>query len=156
MEQEKAESVASYHSSAVTGGLKGIGADRQSLASGCADRRSLAPSLVLHDFNGKKSKIIQTLKQIDDMRSGVVKTSVFTNLLSCLDVEVDEGDYEECQKKLGLTYQGIQYIKYEIVLRQMHYDNHTEKWAIRSRNDDGDTLSTIAEKTRTLRQSLNP
>jgi len=53
------------------------------------DKRSFAPSLLLHDFNGKKSKIIQTLKQIDDVRSGVVKTLVFTNLLACLDVEID-------------------------------------------------------------------
>ena len=79
--------------------------------------RSVAPSLIMHDFNGKKAKIIQTLKQVDDIRSGVVKTSVFQNLLSCLDVEIDAADMAEIQKKLGLVYQGAPYIKYEIVLR---------------------------------------
>ena len=30
----------------------------------------------------------------------------------------------------------------------MHFDNHSDKWAIRRTNDDGDTLSVIAEKGR--------
>ena len=63
------------------------------MMSGCTERRSLAPSLVINDFNGKKAKIIQTLKQIDEFRSGVVKSAVFQNLVSCLDVEVDEKDF---------------------------------------------------------------
>ena len=78
--------------------------DRQSVVSmanstasqAVADRKSIAPSIVMHDFNGKKAKIIQTLKQIDDLKSGVVKTAVFKNLLSCLDVELDEAAFEEC------------------------------------------------------------
>ena len=121
--------------------------DRQSMLSGCSVNRSVAPSLILHDFNGKKAKIIQTLKQSDDIRSGVVKTSVFQNLLSCLDVEIDASDLAEIQKKLGIVYQGVPYIKYEIVLRQMQYDNHSEKWVVRKSNDDGETLSVINEKT---------
>jgi len=71
----------------------------------------------VHDFNGKKAKIIQTLKQIDDLKSGVVKTIVFKNLLACLDVEIDDTEFAEFQTKLGLIYQGQQYIKYEVVLR---------------------------------------
>lgn len=88
------------------------------------------------------------------MRSGVVKTAVFKNLLACLDVELDEADFAECLKRLGLSYQGQSYIKYEVVLRQMQYDNHTEKWVVRMRNDDGDTLSVIAENTKKLRKNL--
>ena len=72
---------------------------------------------------------------------------MFSNLLSCLDVEIDSADMAEIQKKLGLVYQGLPYIKYEIVLRQMQYDNHTERWTVKKHNDDGDTLSVIAEKT---------
>lgn len=86
------------------------------------------------------------MKQIDDLKSGVVKTVVFKNLLSCLDVEIDDQEFAEFQSKLGLVYKGEQYIKYEIVLRQMHYDNHRERWTIKNRNDDGDTLSVIAER----------
>ena len=67
--------------------------DRQSMMSGCTERRSIAPSLIINDFNGKKAKIIQTLKQIDEFRSGVVKSAVFQNLVSCLDVEVDANDF---------------------------------------------------------------
>ena len=28
----------------------------------------------------------------------------------------------------------------------MQYDNHSDKWVVKMRNDDGDTLSVIAEK----------
>jgi len=37
----------------------------------------------------------------------------------------------------------------------MHYDNHSEKWTIRNRNDDGDTLSVIAERTFKNRKNLS-
>jgi len=38
------------------------------------------------------------------MKSGVVKSNVFLNLLSCLDVEIDQADFADMQKKLGLSY----------------------------------------------------
>ena len=50
---------------------------------------------MLHDFHGKKSKIIQTLKQIDDLKSGMVKFNVIANLLTCLDVEIDQVELDE-------------------------------------------------------------
>ena len=111
------------------------------------ERRSLAPSLIQNDFNGKKAKIIQTLKHIDEFRSGVVKSAVFQNLVSCLDVEVDAQDFQEALKKLGLNYQGTQYIRYEQMVRLMHYDNHSEKWIIKKVND-ADVLSVITENPR--------
>ena len=67
--------------------------DRISMLSGCSNRPSVAPSMVLHDYNGKKAKIIQTCRQIDDMRGGVVKTVVFQNLLNCLDVVLDRNEW---------------------------------------------------------------
>ena len=121
--------------------------DRQSINSGCNDRRSLAPSLILNDFNGKKAKIIQTLKQIDEFRSGVVKSVVFQNLVGCLDVEVDANDFQEGLRKFGLTYQGAQYVRYEQMVRLMHYDNHSEKWIIKKPNDS-DVMSVITENPR--------
>ena len=81
-----------------------MAADKLSMFSGCSNKFSIAPSLILHDYNGKKNKIIQTLKQVDDMKSGVVKSNVFLNLLSCLDVEIDQADFADMQKKLGLSY----------------------------------------------------
>lgn len=104
--------------------------------------------MMVHDFNGKKGKIIQTLKQIDELRSGVVKLNIFQNILSCLDVQLDQADLDECQKKFGMSYQGLTYIKYEAVLRIMHYDNHSEKWIIKGANDDGDMLSVVTENAR--------
>ena len=121
--------------------------DRHSMVSGCTERRSLAPSLIQNDFNGKKAKIIQTLKHIDEFRSGVVKSAVFQNLVSCLDVEVDAHEFQEALKKLGLNYQGVQYIRYEQMVRLMHYDNHSEKWIIKKVND-ADVLSVITENPR--------
>lgn len=101
--------------------------------------------MLVNDFNGKKSKIITTLRQIDELRSGVVKQSVFENILTCMDVELEQDDLDECRRKLGLTYQGASYIKYDVAVRMLFFDNHSEKWAIRRTNDDGDTLSVIAE-----------
>ena len=87
------------------------------------------------------------------MKSGVVKSTVFLNLLSCMDVEIDQNEYADAIKKLGLQYQGVTYVKYEIILRQMQYDNHSEKWIIKNTNQDGDTLSVIAENTRAAKQN---
>ena len=54
---------------------------------------SQAPSSVFRsDYNGKKSKILHTLKQIDDTRMGVVKSPVFQNLINCMDVELTNAD----------------------------------------------------------------
>ena len=123
--------------------------DRQSVVSGCSVRPSVASSIMLHAFNGKKAKVIQTLRNVDELKSGVVKTVIFQNLLSCLDVEIDQDDLADCQRKFGLTYQNSNYIKYELVLRLMQYDNHSEKWVIRKPGaDDGDTLSVIAERAK--------
>lgn len=120
--------------------------DSQSITA-ASDRTIFAPSLIVHDYNGKKAKIFRTLSQIDEFKSGVVKATVFKNLLSCLDLEIDEDEFAEIESKFGLKYQGKQYIRYEMVLRQMNYDNHSEKWTIENRNDDRDTLSFIGEKT---------
>ena len=37
------------------------------------------------------------------------------------------------------------YIKYDAVIRLLHFDNHSDKWALKKTNDDGDSLSVIAE-----------
>lgn len=75
--------------------------------------------------------------------------TVFQNLLSCLDVDIDKAELNECLKKQGLTYQGTSYVKYEQVVRMMHYDNHIERWGIKNRLDEPDTtLSVINEKTK--------
>ena len=97
-----------------------------------------------HDFNGKKAKIIQTLRQIDELKTGVVKTVVFQNLLNCLDLEVDRDDLLDCAKKHGLKYQGANYVRYEEVLRLMHYDNHSEKWQFNKSKLDLDGASSIS------------
>ena len=73
-----------------------VSADRISMMSGASQMRSIAPSMMNNDFNGKKQKIIQTCREIDDMKSGVIKTNVFQNLLSCLEVEVQQEDLAEC------------------------------------------------------------
>ena len=47
-------------------------------------------SVTNNDFSGKKLKMLQTLRNVDELRSGIVKLQVFQNLLECLDVEVLE------------------------------------------------------------------
>ena len=53
---------------------------------------SMGRSMCLGDFNGKKNKIVMTLRGIDELRSGLCKTEIFYNLLNCLDVEIAEDD----------------------------------------------------------------
>ena len=50
-------------------------------------------------------------------------------------------------KKLGLTYQGVQYVRYEQMVRLMHYDNHSERWIIKKASD-ADVMSVITENPR--------
>mmetsp|Transcript_1651 Transcript_1651/g.2287 ORF Transcript_1651/g.2287 Transcript_1651/m.2287 type:complete len:164 (+) Transcript_1651:104-595(+) len=129
--------------------LQGLAsADRISMMSGSSHRPSLAPSLMLHDYNGKKHKIIQTCRQIDDMRSGVVKSNVFQNLLDCMEVDVERGEFAECLKLHGVLFEGSRYIKYEAAVRMLSYDNHTESWHLRKQQDDLETLSVIHERKR--------
>ena len=90
--------------------------DRVSIISG-GSRPSVAPSMMLNDYSGKKSKIIQTCRQIDEGRTGVVKVSIFLNLLNCLEVELSLQEFQDCFQQLGVTYEGIQFIKYEPMLR---------------------------------------
>ena len=84
--------------------------------------------MCLNDFNGKKSKIALTLKGIDEVRSGLCKSDVFYNLLSCLEVELSESDKTEIAQKYQLTSQGVSLVKYQDVLKALRFDNHTEKW----------------------------
>ena len=122
-----------------------MSADRISMMSGASQMRSVAPSMMNNDFNGKKYKIIQTCREIDDMKSGVIKTNIFHNLLSMLEVEVQHEDLAECQRVHGIVFEGNRYVKYEPVIRLLSYDNHSETWTIRKTRDDMDGLSLAAE-----------
>ena len=64
-------------------------ASSQNVGAGASQAAS---SVFRNDYNGKKSKIHNTLKQIDDSRMGVVKSAVFQNLLNCMDVELTNSD----------------------------------------------------------------
>jgi len=86
---------------------------------------------MLHDFNGKKQKIIQTCRQVDEGHTGVIKVGILQNLLSCLDVILGKGDMINCFQRLGVTFEGEKFIRYEPMMRLLHYDNHGECWAIK-------------------------
>ena len=50
-------------------------------------------------------------------------------------------------------YKGIAYIRYEKVLRSLHYDNHSEKWTIdldEVSTVDNETLSVISERPKRI------
>ena len=87
-----------------------------------------ASSVFRNDYNGKKSKIHNTLKQIDDSRMGVVKSAVFQNLLNCMDVELTNSDMVQLQSRFGIVFEGVNYVRYEAILRQLNFDNHADRW----------------------------
>ena len=101
---------------------------RYSRASGM--HSTAGQSMCLGDFNGKKNKIIVTLRGIDECRSGLCKSDVFYNLLNCLEVEVADEDRFMIRRKYEIANQGINYIKYQDVLKVLRYDNHNERWTI--------------------------
>ena len=102
------------------------------MISGVSSRPSIAPSMLLHDFNGKKAKIIQTCKQIDEGNTGVIKVPILQNLLNCLDVAISPADMSACLNRLGLTFEGVQFVKYEPMIRSLQYDNHGECWTFKN------------------------
>ena len=53
-------------------------------------------TIMKNDFNGKKFKIIQTLRQIDEMNTGVIKSDLFHSILKCLNLEIEPKAFEEC------------------------------------------------------------
>ena len=117
-------------------------ADSLSVVSCLSQRPSVAASsLMLHDYNGKKSKIIQTCRQIDEGSIGVIKVPIMQNLLNCLDVNLSQADMSECLHHLGLTFEGMQFVRYEPMIRLLQYDNHNECWTLKT----SATLSVIEE-----------
>ena len=73
---------------------------------------SYGGSVCANDFNGKKGKIVMTLKGIDEIKSGICKADVFFNLLNCLDVDIDNDDKATIIKKFQIPHQGVNYVKY--------------------------------------------
>ena len=105
-------------------------AARSRYSRASAMQSNAGQSMCLGDFNGKKNKIIVTLRGIDELRSGLCKSDVFYNLLNCLEVEIADEDRFTIRRKYELANQGINYIKYQDVLKVLRYDNHNEKWTI--------------------------
>ena len=123
---------------------------------GTAKRNKEEPlnSVVMYDFNNKKQKILSTLKNVDDLRCGMVRLQVFANLLECLEVDVDIADMNSLKRRFGLEYQGDTYIKYESVLKSLRFDNHSERWVAIKVNDD-DPLFMGRRTTNNLRASID-
>lgn len=59
---------------------------------------------------------------------GVVKSAVFQNLLNCLDVELTNSDMVQLQSRFGIIFEGVHYVRYEAILRELHFDNHADRW----------------------------
>ena len=85
-------------------------------------------SVVMHDFDGKKAKILATLRSIDDVKSGMVRFEVLSDLIGCLEMNITKDDFKNLRRQYGMNYQGVDFIKYDPVLKQLKFDNHSEKW----------------------------
>ena len=92
------QSATSYDSSrrsrSLAAGPLSIASSQQ---AGATASQAAASSVFKNDYNGKKAKILHTLKQIDDSRMGVIKSAVFQNLLNCMDVELSNADMNQVQ-----------------------------------------------------------
>jgi hypothetical protein len=83
-------------------------------------------SAALHDFGSKKARALQTLRQVDEQKGGIVKATVFMNLLNCMDMTLDEDALNEIEKSCCFTRNKVMYIKFESALKMLKFDNSTE------------------------------
>lgn len=74
-------------------------------------------SVQLHDFDGKKSKILSTLRTIDNVKSGMVRFDVLSDLIGCLEMDIRREDVRDLKRQYGMSYQGVDFIKYDPVLK---------------------------------------
>ena len=81
---------------------------------------------------------------------GVVKSTVFQNLLSCMDVELTSSDYSFCQQKYGLIFEGVSYLRYESILKLIQFDNHADRWTLSNIKHVSETTSVISGQVRRL------
>ena len=103
---------------------------------------------------------MQTLKGIDEIKSGICKADVFFNLLNCLDVEIDAEDKALICAKFQIPHQGVNYVKYSDILKALRFDNHSERWVTVLTADDhslfnrGKSTGNLAGRNK-LRYSLD-
>ncbi len=83
-------------------------------------------SAALHDFGSKKARALQTLRQVDEQKGGIVKATVFMNLLNCMDMTLDEDALNEIEKSCCFNRNKVMYIKFESALKMLKFDNATE------------------------------
>jgi hypothetical protein len=60
-----------------------------------------------------------TLRQIDEQRSGIVKATVFMNLLHAMDMILEEDALNVIEKQFCLKQKQVMFIKYENALRTL-------------------------------------
>lgn len=93
---------------------------------------------------------------------GVVKSAVFQNLLNCLDVELTNSDMVQLQSRFGIIFEGVHYVRYEAILRELHFDNHADRWMfnfpkndqLSSKDQDNisETATILSTKVRRLQE----
>jgi hypothetical protein len=93
-------------------------------------RSVVSASLSLNDFGAKKARAMLTLRQVDEQRSGIVKASVFMNLLNCMDITLDEIALNGIESSCCFSRNSVMYIKFENALKIIKYDNSTEQWTL--------------------------
>ena len=45
-----------------------------------------------------------------------------------MDVELTNSDMNQLQSRFGIIFEGVHYVRYEAILRQLHFDNHADRW----------------------------
>ena len=84
----------------------------------------------MHDYSNTKAKILATLKNVDEFKSGLVRYEVFSKLVNGMGIDLAAEDEKKLRKRYGLSYNGQNFVKYESILRAIKYDNHNEQWMV--------------------------
>lgn len=77
-----------------------------------------------HAEQGRKQKVLESLKAVDEQSTGLVKANVFFNLLACMDIGLAEQDEREIKAKHSKFGQ----VRYEQAIKRLTFDAIREEW----------------------------
>ena len=100
-------------------------------------------------------------QKIDEMNIGMVKSSVFFQLLDCMDFNLSSEQRQDMLTHFGVKSHGQTFIKYQALIKSLAFEKATSKWAAQNSKQpdsvstaDATRYSTLNVKKNSLTQSI--
>jgi Ca2+-binding EF-hand superfamily protein len=69
----------------------------------------------------KRSKVVKACQKIDEMKLGMVKSSVFFQLLDCMDFNLSSEQRQDMLCHFGVKSHGQTFVKYQALLKSLNF-----------------------------------